>query len=365
MNSTTQAVTIVGGGIAGLALAARLDPTRFDVTVHEQRGELPTVGTLLAMWPGAQRALAALGLLDDLTAQGVTLGVMELRNAEGQVLAAGPDPQFVGVSRIDLLRALDSAVPASVRRLTSRVTDVPTDADLVVGADGVHSVVRRSTWGARSAAVPSPYLAVRGVLDRPPDADTAGEYWGRGDLFGIGPSAGGRTNWYASFRSSAGPVGISVPDALALAATRYAGRAPAIAQVLDDASAGRSLAQRVWTTPVLRSYVRGRTALVGDAAHAMMPNLGRGACEALVDAITLADLLNAQSLDAQPLPAALAAYDRARVLRTQALRVGSSALMRLALVERAQPVRDRLIAVAGRRSRAAVRPHASTRARTD
>ena len=102
--------------------------------------------------------------------------------------------------------------------------------------------------------------------------------------------------------------------------------------------------QRVWTTPPLGSYVRGRVALIGDAAHAMTPNLGRGACEALVDAVTLAELLNSR-----PLEEALAAYNRARHLRTQALRWASSAVMRLALAERGQPTRDALLGFTGRR----------------
>ena len=78
--------------------------------------------------------------------------------------------------------------------------------------------------------------------------------------------------------------------------------------------------------------------LIGDAGHAMTPNLGRGACEALADAVTLADLLNNRSVGE-----ALAAYDRGRVARTQALRIASSAVMRVALAERAQPLRDRLL----------------------
>lgn len=57
-------VEIVGGGIAGLALARQLDPARFSVTVHEQRPELPAVGTTLAMWPDAQKSLADLGILE-------------------------------------------------------------------------------------------------------------------------------------------------------------------------------------------------------------------------------------------------------------------------------------------------------------
>ena len=353
-------VSIIGGGIAGLAVAARLNPQRFEVTVVEQRAELPAVGTMLAMWPGAQRALDRIGALDELRTRGVALDAMRLRDGSGRVLAApNADLGVVGVSRVDLLRMLDAMAPASVRRVTRRITAPPTDADLVIGADGVHSATRRAVWGEGSRARLTPYLAVRGVIDRPPVPETRGEYWGRGDLFGIGPAAGGRTNWYAAFRSDADASGIPVADALALATARFSGHAPAITEVLAAATPDTSLAQRVWTTPPLRRYTgtrfaRDRVALVGDAAHAMTPNLGRGACEALIDAVTLATLLNDLPIDD-----ALRAYNRNRVLRTQALRAASRGLMVVALAGPAQPARDALIGALGRRSRAAVRDAAT------
>jgi 2-polyprenyl-6-methoxyphenol hydroxylase-like FAD-dependent oxidoreductase len=80
----------------------------------------------------------------------------------------------------------------------------------------------------------------------------------------------------------------------------------------------------------------------------MTPNLGRGACEALVDAVTLAELLNTQSV-----PEALKAYNSQRVARTQLLRLASSGMTRLALADRGQPLRDRLLRLATRKSPAA------------
>ncbi len=239
-------VSIVGGGIAGLAVAACLDPQRFEVTVVEQRAELPAVGTMLAMWPGAQRALDRIGALDELRAQSVTLDAMRLRDGSGRVLAA-PDADLgvLGVSRVDLLRALDAALPASVARRTQRVAAPPAGVDLVIGADGVHSATRRAAWGEGTRARLTPYLAVRGVLNRPPEPGTPGEYWGRGDLFGIGPAVGGRTNWYAAFRSDAGASGIPIAEALAQTAARYSDHAPAVRRVLAAATADTSLAQRV------------------------------------------------------------------------------------------------------------------------
>ena len=342
-----KAITIIGGGIAGLALAAGLDPQRFDVALHEQRPGVPAVETSLAMWPEAQAALAVLGVLPQLREAGAAFGGMALRDASGSVLAAPEVRGVLGVSRADLIRILDAAVPSSVHRVEGRVDEIPATgplaSGLLVGADGVHSVVRRSFWGARSQARLTPYLALRGVLPVPVHADTGGEYWGRGQLFGITPAAGGRTYWYASFRSDLGPAGVSEAEALRQAKERFAGSPPAVRAVLEQAAPDATLAQRIWTAPNLGNFVRPGAVLVGDAAHGMTPNLGRGACEALVDAVTLAELLNTG-----PVEEALKAYNRQRALRTQLLRLASSAMAGIALAEGGQPLRDRLLRLAGR-----------------
>ncbi|RZS64195.1 2-polyprenyl-6-methoxyphenol hydroxylase-like FAD-dependent oxidoreductase [Agromyces ramosus] len=337
-------ISIVGGGIAGLALASRLDPDRFEVTLHEQRAELPVAGTSLAMWPDAQAALAALGVLDPLRSVGIPIDHFPMWSEAGRRLADLSAEGMV-VSRHELLSALDAVVPDSVRRVTERVDDVDRlGATVVVGADGVHSAVRRGRWGSRSDARVTPVLAVRGVVADELPEHALGEYWGRGQLFGLGPHNEG-TNWYTAFRSDLGPRHVDAGDALDIARARHADAAPQIRRVLASAAPETTLAQRIWTTPRLSSYVRADAALVGDAAHAMTPNLGRGACEALIDAVTLGDLLGRMSPDA-----ALAAYDRARCRRTQRLRAASSVLGRVALAERLQPLRDRLVATVGRRS---------------
>ena len=302
------------------------------------------MGTSLAMWPAAQRALGVLGILDAVRAASPVIDGMTVRAASGRPWTVAQATGLIGVSRIDLVRLLDGAVPGSVHRKSGRIDVVrPGPAGLLVGADGVHSSVRRSCWGARYRARPTPYLAVRGVVPGSLWRRHTGEYWGHGQLFGIGPAATG-TNWYAAFRAGERYGSLDVADVLAETRARFAGYAPGIGEVLAAAAPETSLVQRVWTTPPLGSYVRGRAALVGDAAHAMTPNLGRGACEALVDAVTLAELLNTRPMDE-----ALAAYNRARHLRTQALRWASSAVMRLALAERGQPARDALLGFAGRR----------------
>ncbi|MGW9184210.1 FAD-dependent monooxygenase [Agromyces sp. NPDC055661] len=342
MTSPTR-IRIVGGGIAGLALAASLDPERFDVTLVEQRGELPDVRTILAMWPEAVDALARIGVAEQLRSISPSIDRFPIRSSTGRSWSELTTPVGVLVARDDLLAALDAAVPASVARVTERVDRVVTEpGELVVGADGVHSTVRRSGWGGRADAALTPFLAVRGVLPESTPAEAMGEYWGRGRLYGVGPHRSG-TNWYASFRTDLGPRHVDVAIALDLAREGIEDLAPGLARVLSAADPETSLAQRIWTTPRLRSYVRGRLVLVGDAAHAMTPNLGRGGCEALVDAVTLGRLLGELPVDE-----ALVAYDRERVRPSQRLRAASAALMRVALAERAQPARDGLLGVVSR-----------------
>jgi 2-polyprenyl-6-methoxyphenol hydroxylase-like FAD-dependent oxidoreductase len=350
-------ILVVGGGIAGLALAAALDPTRFDVTVHEQRPALPAAGTSLAVWPEARAALDEIGAYRPL--HGITsITRFPILTTAGRRLVELDVPDGLLVARGELLRALDAAVPASVRRVTGRLEAADLAADprtVVVGADGVHSVVRPLVDPAHGAARLTPYLAVRGVVSRQIPDEHLGEHWGHGVLFGASQHPAG-TNWYVSFRSDLGPRGVDAAQALDLARERLAGAtAPAVGPVLDAADAATTLAQRIWTTEP-RSFVRGRAVLIGDAAHAMTPNLGRGACEALIDAVTLARLLGEL-----PVEEALTAYDRARRRPVRRVQRRAATAMRVALATRMQPSRDRVAGLVGTLVPAA-RPRQAVRA---
>ncbi|MEP9384876.1 FAD-dependent monooxygenase [Nocardioides cheoyonin] len=336
-------ISIVGGGIAGLTLAAALDPERFEVTVHEQRPDLPDAGTTLAMWPEARTALESIGAYDALRGM-PGIERFPILTTSGRRLLELSVPPGLLVSRGELLRALDAAIPASVRRMTGRVGDTSCDlADVLVGADGVHSVVRALIDPAKAHAHLTPYLAVRGVVPVELPASDYGEHWGRGVLFGTSPQPPG-TNWYVAFRSELGPDRVDAAEALELAREKLSGaRAAAIAPVLGAAEETTTLAQRIWTVGRLRTFARGRAVLVGDAAHAMCPNLGRGACESIVDAVTLARLLAEQ-----PIEEALTAYDTARRRPTQQVQRRAETAMRISLAERIQPIRDALAGATGR-----------------
>ncbi len=327
---------MVGGGIAGLACAAALDPTRFEVTLYEAAPERITTGAALGIWPAARRALSRIGAWDklgDLPPRLVHAGLFDLT---GRRLATVPGPDLTLVERPRLMAALVASVPDSVARVTREVTDpAGLDADLVIGADGVRSTVRGLVAAGAADRVATPYVALRGLRALPQDPGVVGEYWGPGRLFGLAPVAGDRAYWFTTHRSAIGPEPLDVAAVLAQARTRYADAAPLICDTLAQAPPEATLATRMWLAPAMPRYVGGRYVVIGDAAHASLPNLGRGACDALLDAVTLADALNR----GRP----LTGWQARRLPPTQAARVTAGTLMRLALLDRGHRVRDRLL----------------------
>lgn len=340
-----RSVAVVGGGVAGLALASALDPSRFDVTIYEAAPERAAYGGALAVWPSARRALRQVGVDDAVAAEATPVGGGALHDLQGRALLSAQPPGLVMVPRGRLLAALDAAVPGTVRRVTTDVTDPSAlDEDLVVGADGIRSRVRTLVHPRGAAAAErraSPFVALRGVTTVEPAPGTAGEYWGPGLLFGIVPTRG-QTYFFTSHRSDLGPEPLDPSTVLAEARVRFAGTAPAITDVLEQAAADprRVVATRLWTAPPIPRYVHGRYVVVGDAAHGMLPNLGRGACEAIVDAVTLARALERGD--------DLRGWQARRVTLTQAMRVTATAMMAGATSRRLTPARERVLGGAGR-----------------
>ncbi|MFI5890440.1 FAD-dependent monooxygenase [Actinoplanes sp. NPDC051513] len=290
----TKTAGIIGGGIGGLSAAIALHQNGWRVTVHERQTTTPAVGTALGMWPAALKALDALGVGDRVRGQGVSQRAGELRRPDGgRIVAMDRMERRLGdrihlISRPALLTILrEAAAEAGELRFGEPVDDLEPmrkGFDLVVAADGVFSRTREELFGDRYRARYAGSTAWRGVLDFP--TDTFAEIWGAGVKFGVTPQDGGRTNWFAS----AGlPEGSFRPGA-ELAALReiFGGwRDPAVARVLGDLREEGILRHDIFVTPRLPSYVSGDVVLIGDAAHAMAPDLGRGACEAIIDAVSL------------------------------------------------------------------------------
>lgn len=339
-------ITIVGGGVAGLALAATLDPTRFDVTLIERSPERTTVPTAFGVWPFALRALGRLGLAEQVCSRGLLIdsGTMTADSTRRPISATMSNAGTWLITRPALLQILDAAVPPTVVREQQRITAAaghgPLAGDLVVAADGVNSVIRATVWG--DAPRDTGTVAIRGVLPSGslPQLDQMNEFWGAGLLFGVGPNPmddGIGVNWYAAARGSE-----TLPsEALTWARDSAYARFPALVrQTLDAATPELTVVNSIMESAPTRTFVRGRYVLIGDAAHAMSPNLGRGAGEAIMDAVTLGEALNHEGL------AGARTYNRTRRWAAQWVRVAAAGARRLALSEQAGRVVVRAAGVA-------------------
>jgi 2-polyprenyl-6-methoxyphenol hydroxylase-like FAD-dependent oxidoreductase len=323
-----QKIVIIGAGIAGLTAAIAMARKGLDAEVYEQAPELKEVGAGVGLWGNAFRALRAIGLADEVVRLAGGPAGSGVKRPDGTWLLYQPHEVvqkrwgagFASVHRAELHRLLADQVDPSAIHLDARCTGISdagdgvrarfadgreVEADVLVGADGAHSVVRTALLG------PSPIryrgyttagaLTPAGSVPVPRDGS---ETWGRGIRFGVAPTSGERVVWYAVWKAPAGEAGVSTEHLL-----RLFGRWHEPVRAVIEATPPDTMVRKdVYDRLPGRRWTRGHVALIGDAIHLMTPDLGQGACQAMVDAVTLADCLaQGGSLDA-----ALVSYQRQR-----------------------------------------------------
>lgn len=334
MTTRDKTALIAGGGIGGLAAAIGLRQAGWTVTVLERPSELREVGAGWSFAPNAVRAADALGVGEEFRAVSVpTEAGATLRTPAGDYLMRfrhERDAPLLANHRADLHRVLVEQLPTEVVRTAAEVTGVEqsprgvtvsyqtpagprsAQADLLVGADGIHSAVRQAVWPDTPAPVFQRILCWRGVTEPGAVWPVEGfQTWGRGARFGAHPLNHQRVFWFLTIRQD--DPGVRYHDDLAEVLRRVGGWHEPIPALLAATPADSVLCHDIFDLDPLASYVDGRVAVLGDAAHAMTPFLAQGACQALEDATVLA----AELADATDIPAALARYDQARRPRSQ------------------------------------------------
>jgi 2-polyprenyl-6-methoxyphenol hydroxylase-like FAD-dependent oxidoreductase len=350
---------VVGAGISGLAVAGALARRDWTVTLLERGDRLRGDRAALLLWPNGVAALQKLGLGGGLDAIATPVPSRGIRRPDGQWLVR-PDDVVVGTEtpsvahREDLHDALvaglgehmDIRTGIGIRTVRMSGSQLPAvsdgkttwEADLVVGADGVGSAVRRRL-APEASVVSAGCTAWRAVipwyraselidcLDRLPTGGPGGESVGAGHRFRyalLGQRGSNRDGiyWTATVPGAARP---EAPLAqLALLRRWFADWHAPIGDLIAATDPDELIQHPVgelWPVPRAFAYHAGRGgyALVGDAAHAMAHHLAAGACLALEDAVTLVDAV----AGAAPGPALLAALDRySQTRRPQVVRIG-------------------------------------------
>lgn len=334
---------VIGAGIGGLTTALALLRKGAEVEVYEQAKEMTEIGAGLQIAASATRVLTGLGLGGELERVGVAAERIDLRDLRsdrpihavplGREASERYDGGFYQVHRPDLLNMLAEALPEGVARLGERATGFVEDAegvsvrfesghqtrgDLVIGADGIHSMVRRQLFG-EDAPDFSHIVAWRALVPRERAehlnmaADchvwlgprrSAVAYWVHGgqllNFVGMVPAQeAAEESWTA-----VGQLGALRHS--------YAGCTPRLQGIIDLIK-NPFITGYYFRYPLPR-WSQGRVTILGDAAHPMHPFLAQGACQAIEDAGTLAHVLAAHGESG--VVDALAEYQQRRLGRT-------------------------------------------------
>lgn len=332
MTTPSPTALVIGAGIAGLASAIVLERAGFSVRVVDRAPVLAPIGAALSMWANAVDALDQLGVGPALRDQGTRIDQMAVFTRDGRPVI-GPhqvnDSPYPGarsymVTRAALQSVLLAAIDPACLMLGVAMTAITQDAggvsvqldtgtsvsgDIAIIADGIWSSQAGAMLGGKPRhAGYGGVLALSDTVAGESGAHAAHEYWGLGARFGVFDIGGGRRYWFY-MRNEADSA-----EARLLTHAQIADTAqdwmPDIGAAIAATPADRLIPFSIHAKPPPTRLGTGRILCVGDAAHAMEPNLGQGACQAIEDAVALGVIARTR-----PVSAIVDGVDRLRLKR--------------------------------------------------
>ncbi|HEX2916252.1 MAG TPA: FAD-dependent monooxygenase [Chloroflexia bacterium] len=325
-------VLIIGGGLAGPALALFLKKAGITSTIYEAYPQLENIGGALQIAPNGMKVMAALGLAKEVIANGSVSSEFRFYDHHGKRLASLKNGNFEKVGqpavsiarntfhriltreaekqgiRLEYQKRLSKISYPDDKKVQAHFEDGTTaEGDILVGADGIRSITRQLILPDSPAPVYTGFLGLGGFVPRstvrslgmtPAEQDNLHMVFGPSGFFGYG-GANQEMMWWVNFESPEETNQKELPsltneEIRRKLLSRYSGWAEPVETMLKQEQAIVKTA--IYTMPSLPTWHNRRVILIGDAAHALSPTSGQGASMALEDAMYLAKLL-AQSSD--------------------------------------------------------------------
>jgi 2-polyprenyl-6-methoxyphenol hydroxylase-like FAD-dependent oxidoreductase len=330
---------IVGGGIGGLSLARELTIRALPVTVLEKAAQLNPIGAGIIMNPNAMGVLERNGLAEALRRDAWPYLMRETCDRRGRLLAvrdyrplydSGKLSTGALVHRVHLLEALYRGVPRESVRFGVAVRSIDLlpdrvrleterhgvfEADVLVGADGIHSQVRRHAFGEIEPLYMG-YRSHRMVVDNVAGIRNFTEFLGHGQRIGLVPISERRLYAWTTFNSPRErPPVLDSADAFRAMFAQFTDER--IRRLFSQLCSSDEFITTEVEEIRLDRWAQGRSVLLGDAVHAMTPNIGQGAGMAMEDAAVLAAELEAVHSGGQGLAQGLEKYVARRKSRVE------------------------------------------------
>lgn len=318
--AATRRAEIVGAGFAGLAAACALARRGWQVRVHERAGELRAAGAGIYIYENGLRVLEACGAYEEAIANAPIAHTREIRDERNRVLSVhrwDRSKRVYSIVRLQVINALAAAARRAGAEIVTSSEGVHATADghltladgkenaadLIVAADGSNSKLRDSL-GLLEKRRKLPDGAIRLLIDMTAqegqtDGGTTVEYWA-GSRRVLYTPCSGHTIYVAMTMLDSDTVGTAVPIDKAAWTASFPHLADLFERIGERGRYDR------FEYIKLRKWSAGRVAVLGDAAHALPPNIGQGAGCAMMNALALAVFLDRHD----DVPAALAAWER-------------------------------------------------------
>jgi 2-polyprenyl-6-methoxyphenol hydroxylase-like FAD-dependent oxidoreductase len=330
-------VSIIGAGIAGLTTAIALKKEGITAEVFEAAPQLSAVGAGLGLAPNAIMALSHIGLDEKVVSVGRQLPYFQILDQQGGLISSADSKYVVEKYGIDnftihradlhecLLNELDSHFVHTNKRVV-HCRPYRTGAELtfsdgsihqtdyLIVADGINSAVRKKILPDAKTRYAG-YTCWRAVVDaKGLDLEGASETWGAHGRFGIVPLQDGQVYWFACINAAADdPTFKNFGTANLI--QHFQGYHAPILQLLDLTPDHALIRNDIYDIQPLKKFAYGRILFIGDAAHATTPNMGQGACQAIEDAVILANEFKTSS----DLEEAFRKFEKKRLKRTSAI----------------------------------------------